>query len=39
LKDALAGNARTSMLATAHASALYYEETLSTLRYEKKAGT
>jgi len=33
LKDALAGNARTSMLATCHASALYYEETVSTLRY------
>jgi hypothetical protein len=33
LKDALAGNARTSMLATCHASALYYEETISTLRY------
>jgi hypothetical protein len=33
LKDALAGNARSSMLATAHPSAIYYEETLSTLRY------
>ena len=33
LKDALAGNSVTSMLATAHASAVYYEETLSTLRY------
>jgi hypothetical protein len=33
LKDALVGNSVTSMLACAHSSSVYYEETLSTLRY------
>ena len=33
LKDALSGNSQTSMCAAVHGAALYFEETLSTLRY------
>ena len=33
LKDALSGNSQTSMVAAVHGAALYFEETLSTLRY------